>query len=101
MKLKKKHLKLPGFYKKPALLFIALICFVSCANSNSGHTKCEEMCEYSRRDCIEGCGGYNSFGFSIDFSESLILSPYACSDKCEKISERCLTHCKERMDEIR
>ncbi|HNX22971.1 MAG TPA: hypothetical protein PKG60_02915 [Spirochaetota bacterium] len=54
------------------------------------------MCEYSRRDCIQGCGGFNNFGFSFDFGESGFQAPYACTDKCEKNSEACLERCGDK-----
>jgi hypothetical protein len=73
------------------------IILISCNSFNTTeYTKCEESCEYSRRDCIEACGGYNTFGFSYDFGRSEIESPYACSDKCEVRAKRCFELCKDK-----
>gem|GEM_PF-699019 len=73
------------------------IILISCNSFNSTeYTKCEEVCEYARRDCIEACGGYNTFGFSYDFGRSEIESPYACSDKCEVKAKKCFELCKDR-----
>ncbi|MCL1864250.1 MAG: hypothetical protein FWF73_00365 [Spirochaetes bacterium] len=79
------------------LFFCIIIISISCSGVNiADYTKCEEVCEYARRDCIESCGGYNTFGFSYDFGSSEIKSPYVCSDKCEVKAKRCLDLCKDR-----
>jgi hypothetical protein len=93
----KKLLNLLPYAHRVLILYVVLFpLIISCKNVNTEYTRCEEMCEYSRRDCIQVCGGYNNFGFSIDFGESGFETPYACTDKCEKNSERCLERCGER-----
>ena len=86
-------------------LICCILCFcitisiilISCSSGNiAEYTKCEEACEYARRDCIEACGGYNTFGFSYDFGRSEIESPYACSDKCEVRAKKCFELCNEK-----
>jgi len=77
-----------------SLFFIPL--FVSCKSTESEYTKCEEMCEYSKRDCIEGCENYNSFGVSVDFGRSGFGTPYACTERCDKVNVRCLAKCGEK-----
>jgi len=90
---------------KKMVLYIIFFCvniFIILISCNIGtvseYTKCEEACEYARRDCIEACGGYNTFGFSYDFGRSDMSSPYACSDKCEARAKRCFELCKDRSD---
>lgn len=93
---KKLSSRLKSVYSVFFLTLLLFPLFVSCRSSDTEYTKCEEMCEYSKRDCIEGCENYNSFGISIDFGKSGFSSPYACTDKCEKKSERCLEKCKDK-----
>ncbi|PKL18771.1 MAG: hypothetical protein CVV49_04305 [Spirochaetae bacterium HGW-Spirochaetae-5] len=79
------------------LLFLPLFISLSCKGMQQSEiSKCEENCEYSKRDCVENCGGYNTFGFSIDFSKSGFSSPYACTGRCEAASERCLKLCEDQ-----
>ena len=79
------------------LFFCITVILISCNSFNAtGYTKCEETCEYARRDCIEACGGYNTFGFSYDFGRSEMASPYACSDKCEVRAKKCFDLCKDK-----
>jgi hypothetical protein len=81
------------------LAVILFFTFISCKGmQQSEFSKCEEECEYSRRDCVQNCGGYNTFGFSIDFGKSGFSSPYACTDRCEASAERCLKLCKEQIN---
>lgn len=80
------------------LLFLPVFLSLSCIGlQQSGISKCEENCEYSKRDCVQNCGGYNTFGFSIDFSKSGFSSPYACTDRCEAAAERCLKQCEDQI----
>lgn len=81
------------------LVFAVLVSFPCCGTAGKKYSKCEEGCEYSRRDCIERCGSYNNFGFSFDFSGRGLSEPYACTDKCEKLSESCLNNCKAQNPE--
>lgn len=65
-------------------------------DTGAGYTKCEEMCEYEKRDCIENCENYRSFGFSIDLSGPDSQTIYACTEKCIKNSDSCLQRCGKK-----
>jgi hypothetical protein len=92
-----KNKLLNRLYAACSILFFCIAVYISCISGNiSEYTKCEEACEYARRDCIEACGGYNTFGFSYDFGSSEMKSPYACSDKCEARAKKCFDLCKDK-----
>ncbi len=68
----------------------------SSKKSGSGYTECEERCEYAKRDCIERCENYSSFGFSMDMGGGGSETPYACTDKCNKNNRSCLDTCGDK-----
>lgn len=72
---------------------ITAVLLVSCSGGDVTYTRCEEKCEYSRRDCVQDCGGYDRAGFSFNYGENVPFKPFSCTERCEEKAEHCKKRC--------